>query len=401
MILCLIICSSSQAQDLGFQIKGKQSERIPIEVINNLLVSKIKVNDLSLNFIIDTGVKIPILFYSELAVFFKDQPQRNISVKGLGPEDAINALLISNNVIKMGSVKANNVNLIIMPDNNFDVSEYLGMDVHGIIGYDLFKELVVELDYNDKWIRFHNPDKFKANKKFQVFPLEIEENKPYTNSYISNNQNDSIAVKLMIDTGASFALTMFEESHSDIKVDTPAIKAYLGTGLSGDLYGEISRIKGFSMGQSIVFKDVITAYPDELSVRHVKKGTTRNGSIGGEILKRFRVIFDYKGKEMYLRKNSSYSDSFDYNKTGMLIKAKGKNHNQFIIDHIDEDSAAADAGLEVGDQLIQIQQYNPEDLTLGQIYEVFNTARVGKSIRVKVKRKGLFQRVKLVLKSTV
>lgn len=401
MLSLFVFLSSSQAQQSGFQIKGQRSERIQIEVINNLLVSKINVNDLELNFIIDTGVKIPILFHSQLAVFFLDKPQRNISVRGLGPENAIDALLISDNIIKMGSAKAENVNLIIMPDSNFDVSEYLGMDVHGIIGYDLFKELVVELDYIGKWIQFHNPDKFKPHKKFQVFSLEIEKNKPYLNSCISNDQNDSIDVKLMVDTGASFALTMFTESHSEIKVDTPSIQAYLGTGLSGDLQGSISRVNEFSMGQSIVFKDVITAYPEEESVRHIKKGTDRNGSLGGEILKRFRVVFDYKGKKIYLKKNNNYANSFDYNKTGMLIKAKGRNHKQFIIDHIDPNSAASDAGLEVGDQIMQIQQFNPEEMTLGQIYEVFNTTKTGKCIRLKIKRKGLLQRVKLILKSTV
>lgn len=392
---------SLQAQQIGFQVKGQRSERIPIEVINNLLVSKVKINDLELNFIIDTGVKIPIIFHSELAVFFRDQPQRDISVRGLGPENAVSALLISNNNVKLGSVKADNVNLVIMPNNNFNVSEYLGMDVHGIIGYDLFKALVVELDYNEKWIRFHNPNKFKVNKKYQTLPLEILGNKPYMNSCIRTENSDSVAVKLMIDTGASFALTMLTESHTEIKIDTPAIQAYLGTGISGDLQGKISRVKEFALGDSIVFEEVITAYPDEKSVRHVQKGTNRNGSVGGEILKRFRVVFDYQGEKIYLKKNSSYTASFDYNKTGMLIKAKGKKHNQFIIDHIDEDSAAAEAGLEVGDQLIQIQQYNPTDLTLGQIYEVFNGTKTGKSIRLKIKRKGSFQRVKLILKSTV
>lgn len=399
--MVLLSFSPSQAQQSGFQINGKRSERISIEVINNLLVSKIKINDLELVFIIDTGVKIPILFQNQLAVFFSEQPQRNILVKGLGPDKAISALLVSSNTIKIGSIKAENINLIIMPDNDFNVSEYLGMNVHGIIGYDLFKELVVELDYKEKWIRFYNPTKFQANKKFQVFPLEIEGSKPYLNSYISNEENDSILVKLMIDTGASFALTMFTQSNTQIKIDTPAIQAYLGTGISGDLQGKISRINEFSLNESIVFTEVVTAYPDEESVRHIKKGSARNGSVGGEILKRFRVIFDYKQQKIYLKKNNNYTADFDYNKTGMLIKAKGKDHNQFIIDHIDANSAAADAGLEVGDQLIQIQQYNPDNLTLGQIYEVFNTTKTGKTIRLKIKRKGFLQRVKLVLKSSV
>ncbi len=42
--------------------------------------------------------------------------------------------------------------------------------------------------------------------------------------------------------------------------------------------------------------------PDEFSIQHVNLVEDRKGSIGGEIMRRFTVIFDYANKKLYLKK---------------------------------------------------------------------------------------------------
>jgi S1-C subfamily serine protease len=48
----------------------------------------------------------------------------------------------------------------------------------------------------------------------------------------------------------------------------------------------------------------------------------RVGSVGGEVLKRFHLVFDYDGRVLYLKKNRDYSH-FNYNKSGVEIRHNG------------------------------------------------------------------------------
>lgn len=49
----------------------------------------------------------------------------------------------------------------------------------------------------------------------------------------------------------------------------------------------------------------------------------RVGSVGGEILKRFAVVFDYTNELMYLKRNNNYDMPFFYNKSGIEIIHSG------------------------------------------------------------------------------
>ena len=49
----------------------------------------------------------------------------------------------------------------------------------------------------------------------------------------------------------------------------------------------------------------------------------RLGSIGGAILKRFNIIFDYTNATMMLRKSHYYFDHFSYNRSGIELQNEG------------------------------------------------------------------------------
>lgn len=57
----------------------------------------------------------------------------------------------------------------------------------------------------------------------------------------------------------------------------------------------------FSIGE-FSFDKPLTAMPDEFSIQHLKLVPDRKGSIGGEILRRFTVFFDYPNSKIYLKK---------------------------------------------------------------------------------------------------
>ncbi len=79
------------------------------------------------------------------------------------------------------------------------------MAIHGIIGYDLFRDFVVDINYSTKNIKFHNPDSYthKKNRKSQTLPLSIRNKKAYIDGKVIFEDANSVPVKLLVDTGSS------------------------------------------------------------------------------------------------------------------------------------------------------------------------------------------------------
>ena len=197
------------------------------------------------------------------------------------------------------------------------------MPIHGIIGYDLLKDFVVEINYSNKYIKLHNPESYKPQKckKCNSTNISFYNKKPYVNALVGIG-NESTSVKLLIDTGGSDALWLFEDDAQNISIPDKYFDDFLGRGLSGSVYGKRAKIDKFTL-KNFELKSVNVAFPDSASIAYAKKIKGRNGSLSGEILKRFNIIFDYKKSKITLKKNSNFSNPFYYNKSGITLEHAG------------------------------------------------------------------------------
>ena len=105
-------------------------------------------------------------------------------------------------------ISSNHRTYIILRDE-FDLSAKMGITIHGVIGYDILKSMVIRIDYRKRTLDFYNPEHFNMEvcRKCEVFPLTIYQNKPYMDVSVSiNEQAQKIPVKMLIDSGGSDAL---------------------------------------------------------------------------------------------------------------------------------------------------------------------------------------------------
>jgi len=70
-------------------------------------------------------------------------------------------------------------------------------------------------------------------------------------------------------------------------------------------------------------EDAKAAFPEVEMFHNFENLGNRNGSLGGEILKRFTIVFDYKKKTMMLRKNTNFNTPFPYNFSGLELQHNG------------------------------------------------------------------------------
>ena len=68
------------------------------------------------------------------------------------------------------------------------------------------------------------------------------------------------------------------------------ISDFLATGINGDVFGQRGKVKQISFGEYSL-SEVKVAYPDTESISQVELAENRIGSIGAEILSRFKSAF--------------------------------------------------------------------------------------------------------------
>ena len=68
---------------------------------------------------------------------------------------------------------------------------------------------------------------------------------------------------------------------------------FLGEGLNGSIFGKRTKVNAINIGD-FALKEAKAAFPDMETFSTSVVPGNRNGSIGGAILKRFNIVFNYK-----------------------------------------------------------------------------------------------------------
>ena len=102
----------------------------------------------------------------------------------------------------------------------------------------------------------------------------------------------------------------------------------------------------------------------------------------------------------YLKPNKKFKKKFKFDRSGALIIASGKALNSYIVIDVLNDSPADRAGLKEGDQLVSINGWPTNYLGLNDIIRRLQ-GRVGKKIRLKIKRKEQTLKIKFRLKEII
>ncbi len=399
-ILLYCVTKNLYGQPLGFSLpEGKKKVQIPIEIYSNLIVVPVVLNNtLPLKFILDTGVRTTILTQKAFTDILNLQYSRKYTISGAGGVNLIDAYITNNVSLELPGIESHGHTMLVLEEDYLELRNYLGMDVHGILGYELFSRFIVDVDYEKKMLTLMLPSKDKKNRKyrkFQSIPIKIEDTKPYLITTVILEDGTTLTAKLLVDTGASHGLMLDPSSDNRIHVPEHTLSSLIGRGLGGEIFGKIGRIKSLQLG-TYSLNNVVTNFPDPNSYfDSLKVGKIfRNGSIGGEVMSRFHIVYNFPEEKLFFKKNSSYKKDFHHNLSGLTIKAKGSQLNIFEITEVREQSAAKKAGLEAGDIIEIVNGLGLKNLTLSVLNGMLND-RPGKKVKLEVSRKGI--RVKAIL----
>jgi len=436
LILMILILPVHLHGQNNYEISDSVVAEVPFKLIGNLIIIEVNVNGSPLNLIFDTGVKQTIL----LNLAHKDSLHfKKIKKKlfiGVGNEKHnIEAVKTIQNKITLGDkIYSDDAEIYLITNAEFTFSEKMGVPIFGFIGGDLIKNYILKIDYRKKKLYFFSHKNFKTSKwnHYARIPIEIYKDKPYIKAEIQFSKNSpKHSLLLLIDTGNSDPLWIFQNDSLTVPSEKPRIKDYFGLGLNGDIKGERIKSSRFFIPQNFKFKNVITGLPDSIYYKNLILNHPFDGIIGGEILKRFKLYFDYKNKNIYLKKRwFSYYKKFPFNESGLYLAYQGKiplrikkiitnidtrqlssggggiivDNSDFVykyeffdkivVHYVRPDSPAEKAGFAMGDVILEINGESVYNYKLNKLEEKFLYKSSRKLIFL-IERNGVLIRLKM------
>lgn len=384
----LILPDTVECQtEIGFTFpEGSKKIEIPIDIVNNLIIVPVTVNRfLPLHFVLDTGVETAILTEPDYSPLISPDFVRKITIVGAGVQDSITAYVGQKMTYELpGGIIGRNMNILVLDDDYLNLDERLGREVQGIIGYDIFKRFVVEIDYDNKVLKLFNPPDYRPSRWQTMIPIEVKNGRSFIKTKLSNNQTTD-TVTFMIDSGASHAI-LLDASQSKIESIEKTIETNLGTGLGGEIPGKIGRLDHVEIGK-YSFRSVLASLPEENAYgKSIKRGS-RQGTLGGEILSRFNPVFDYSKEKLYLTKGSHHKAPFEYDMSGLGLVARGTFLDTLVVDYVHADSPAEQHGVKVGDIVLSVNGLNLEVASLNAINSLLKR-RPKKKVKLRILRDG-------------
>ena len=412
---------------------NKVKDNIDFKLINNLILLPVKVNNVPLNFLLDTGATSTVIFSFEDTESIELLNYQVIKLRGLGKGEPVDALKSEGNSIQIGKARSSNQTIYVVFDGALSFSSRLGYPVHGIIGADFLKDFVVEINNTREQMRFTLPEHFKKRSCRNCVEMDLvfENRRPFLKASFSQDSTQ-MELNLLIDSGSGDGLWLFENSDDRITIPPYAFEDYLGLGINGDIFGKRSKVDAFSLNK-FQFENVNTSYPDIGFLDIINQNKTRHGSLGGEILKRFNWTINYSNKSLILKRNKYFKDPFHYNMSGITLQQGGftlvkersgiqpdayrlnqnESHNVFNLNlssniefklkqlfqvaAIRPNSPADQAGIREGDEILEVNNKPAYHYKLNDLNELFYSNE-GKIIKLKILRNGIEQQFKFILK---
>jgi len=400
ILICLLgsCFLSATAQYFDLQ-KNKKRVVLPFRVIRNMIVIQLNINNKGpFNFVLDTGVGIMIITKPSLVDSINIISKRTIKIPGLGDGADGEAYITSPLNIDISGLTSYDVSAAILKKDQFNLSEYAGMPIHGLLGYEFFNNLAVKIDFSDSTLTICKPADLHIFRNGDKIPITIEDRKPYMRANITFQNGKKVSSKLVIDIGAGHPVSI-ENMIKNNGLPQKFIAANLGVGLNGPIDGFISRINEIEIG-NFKIKDVLASFPNNINRQSASYIVPRDGNLGLGLLKKFDVIFDYPDNALYLKKGVLFNEPYEHDMSGLEYYAAGDKYQHVIISRVEPGSAADAIGIEKGDELVTINLKPVATMTLEEIDTIFKS-KDDRSILLEVFHDNKYDQVILTLKRRI
>ena len=368
---------------------GAHEATVPFHLWNNHVCADVSVNGSKpMTFILDTGGHS--ILTPETAKALGVGAKGNVTSGGAGDQLATSGV---------STVKSFTLGAATLTDQPITVGEFStpgveGVNEAGMIGYEFFSRFVTRFDYGKHTVTFIDKRYFDPKSAGTPVPMRLYHQFPE----ILGTYN-GIPGRFGIDTGSRMALllnkTWAEKNDIRASVDH-GVEATMGWGVGGPSRGFVFK------GGTLKLGDVTIAHP--LTMISTDKGGAGAAeafpnNVGGGILKRYAVTFDYDHATMYLKPVKGPVEDLDtFDRSGMWINTVPEGIKVF---DITAGGPAEAAGLRKGDIIVGIDGKIATGMNLPELREKLRNDAPGTVVKFTVKRGGETKDVSVALKDLI
>jgi hypothetical protein len=347
IVCCCFFTGAIWAQDSRPLRRVKPIAVIPFKILNGgiiILEAKIEGKTDTLNFVFDTGSG-SISIDSTTAVYLNlTSKASNRNIKGIGGAKRIRVVDSIN--FKINAIEMPNTEFFI--NDYANISEYYGVKIDGIVGYNFISKYVLKIDYNYSKIYVYPKGEYSYGRG-HTMPIFVRGIPEFTISVKGDKTNKG---KYIFDTGGDMQLILAENFQKDSSLINPKQKMVetFAEGFGGRSLMKLTTVKKISFA-GYSFANVPTyIYQDSVNVIDYPY---RKGIVGNEILKRFNIVLNYEKNEVHFTPNKYFLEPFAYGFTGLdLYLIDG----QIYAGSIGKGTPAEEAGILENDQIMGIDK---------------------------------------------
>lgn len=359
----------------GVSIAGGATQTtFPFRLINNHIYADAWVDGHGpLLFIFDTGGQNILVPSTAKAL--------GIKVEGAMAGTGVGDKAVNYGLAKIASLKVGDATFKdqVVGVLDFEPNGVEGVDIKGMVGFTVFKRFVTRIDYGKHEMTLIEPGHFNPKDAGTPVPFVFDGDLPEIQGTF-----DGIPGKFQIDTGSRAALTLtgpFAKQHELRAKNPKGVVAVDGWGVGGAARAYVTRGKLLTIG-SVKIPDVVTAL--SLQQKGAFATPSYQGNIGGGILKRFVVTFDYANHVMYLKPlPGPVADVGTYDRSGMWIN-EAKDGMQVM--DVTAHGPAEQAGIKVDDVITAVNGKPATAIPVYELRRMLRNDKPGTVVRFAIKR---------------
>ncbi|MDE2111642.1 MAG: aspartyl protease family protein [Alphaproteobacteria bacterium] len=371
-------------------VGGAPQTEIPFHLINNHIYGEAKINGKGpFIFIFDTGGRN--LVTPPLAKQLGLKIEGKLPGTGAG-EGVMEGGFTHVAELQVGNAVVKNQLFIVLPLDRLSAIE--GTPMPAMVGYETFRRFVTRIDYGADTVTLIDPKHFDPKDAGTPIKFTFNDSNPEVMGTF-----EGLPAKYDIDTGARTELTLtkpFAEKN-DLRAKHPkGVDAVDGWGVGGPSRGYITRGKEMTIGP-ITIDDVVTTMSTQ--DKGAFAGNDYQGNIGGGILKRFIVTFDYDHQMMYLKPlPGPIADTGTFDRAGMWFNQAPQG---FDIVDVTKGAPAEQAGLKMGDVILAVDGKPADKIHLYDLRQRLRDDPVGTVATFRVKDGATVKDVNVTLRDLI
>ncbi len=356
---------------------GAKETSFPFQLVNNHIYAAVKVNGKGpYVFIFDTGGVNAVT--PSLARQLGLKVEGDIEARGSG-SGSMQAGITKVARLDLGDASVTDQVFMSAPLDS--MSNVEGMDMPGMVGFEVFRRFVTRIDYGTRTITLIDPKSF--DPKGAGTPVAISFD---GNVIEADGSYNGIPGRFIIDTGARSSLTLNTPFVAKNKLHDASVKtaeATTGWGVGGPTKSFVEHGGTLKVG-SVEVKGPLTAL--STSTAGSDAVAELAGNIGGGVLKRFVATFDYEHTTMYLKPVAgTVADLDTFDRSGLWIN---KDAQGFKVVDVTEKAPGAQAGLAKDDIITAVNGKPATSIALPDLRKMLRNEAPGKVVTFAVKDKG-------------